>query len=123
MKRGSAIINSSSIAGYAGNPKLSDYSSSKGAIVTMTRSLAQQLAPRGIRVNSVAPGIIWTPLQPATKGNAAEDVEDLGKEQAPMGRAGMPVEVAGAYVFLAGPLGSYCTGSVVHVTGGLEVQS
>jgi len=122
MKRGSTIINTGSVAGYMGNPELCDYSSTKGAISTFTRSLAQQLAPKGIRVNSVAPGIIWTPLQPATKGNPTEAMDALGVGEAPLQRPGMPVEVAGAYVFLASPLGSYTTGTTIHVTGGLENQ-
>jgi NAD(P)-dependent dehydrogenase (short-subunit alcohol dehydrogenase family) len=122
MKRGGAIVNSSSIAAYMGNPQLVDYSSTKGAIATFTRSLAQQQAPKGIRVNAVAPGIIWTPLQPATKGNPAENMNNLGVEAAPLQRPGMPIEVATAYVFLASPLGSYFTGEVIHGTGGLEMQ-
>lgn len=122
MKRGSSIINSCSIAGYAGNPNAVDYSSTKGAIATFTRSLAQQQAKNGIRVNAVAPGIIWTPLQPATKGNPPEAMKQIGVEDAPLGRPGMPIEVAGAYVFLASPLGSYFTGEVIHGTGGLEMQ-
>ncbi|KAI4151782.1 MAG: hypothetical protein LQ340_003306 [Diploschistes diacapsis] len=122
MKRGSAIVNSCSIAGYMGNPQLVDYSSTKGAIATFTRSLAQQQAPNGIRVNAVAPGIIWTPLQPATKNNPPENMKNLGVGTAPLNRPGMPVEVAGAYVFLASPLGSYFTGEVIHGSGGLEMQ-
>ncbi|KEF59573.1 oxidoreductase [Exophiala aquamarina CBS 119918] len=122
MKRGSSIINASSVAAYLGNPQLVDYSSTKGAIATFTRSLAQQQAPKGIRVNAVAPGIIWTPLQPATKGNAAENMDSHGVESASLQRPGMPVEVAAAYVFLASPLGSYFTGEVIHGTGGLEMQ-
>ncbi|EXJ63394.1 oxidoreductase [Cladophialophora psammophila CBS 110553] len=122
MKRGSSIVNSSSVAAYMGNPQLLDYSSTKGAITTFTRSLAQQLAPRGIRVNAVAPGIIWTPLQPATKGNPPEAMSALGVKEAPLQRPGMPVEMATAYVFLASPLGSYFTGETVHGTGGLEMQ-
>ncbi|OAG42839.1 hypothetical protein AYO21_02790 [Fonsecaea monophora] len=96
MKRGSSIVNSSSVAAYMGNPQLVDYSSTKGAITTFTRSLAQQLAPKGIRVNAVAPGIIWTPLQPATKGNPPEAMSALGVEEAPLQRPGMPVEMATA---------------------------
>ena len=122
MKRGDTIVNSASVAAYMSNPTLIDYASTKGAIVAMTRGLAQQLAPKGIRVNCVAPGIIWTPLQPATKGNAAENMDSLGTGSAPLGRPGMPVEVAGAYVFLASPLGSYTTGECIHANGGLEVQ-
>jgi len=122
MKRGDCIVNSSSVAAYMGNPQLVDYSSTKGAIATFTRSLAQQQAPKGIRVNAVAPGIIWTPLQPATKGNPADAMDGLGVGMAPLPRPGMPVEVATAYVFLASPLGSYTTGEVIHVNGGIETQ-
>ncbi|KAK5145903.1 hypothetical protein LTR04_001187 [Oleoguttula sp. CCFEE 6159] len=122
MKRGSSIVNSCSVAGYMGNPQLVDYSSTKGAIATFTRSLAQQQAPKGIRVNAVAPGIIWTPLQPATKGNPAENMKGLGVGSAPLNRPGMPIEVATAYVFLASPYGNYFTGEVIHGTGGIEMQ-
>ncbi|GAB7353566.1 hypothetical protein MBLNU459_g3996t2 [Dothideomycetes sp. NU459] len=122
MKRGSSVINSSSVAAYMGNPELVDYSATKGAITTFTRSLAQQQAPKGIRINAVAPGIIWTPLQPATKGNAPETMKGLGVGEAPLNRPGMPIEVATAYVFLASPLGSYFTGETIHGTGGLEMQ-
>jgi len=122
MKRGSSIINSSSVAAYMGNPQLVDYSSTKGAIATFTRSLAQQQAPKGIRVNAVAPGIIWTPLQPATKGNPKDAMKGLGVDEAPLQRPGMPVEIATAYVFLASPYGSYFTGEVLHGTGGIEMQ-
>ncbi|KAL0264434.1 hypothetical protein SLS55_000384 [Diplodia seriata] len=122
MKRGDCIVNSSSVAAYMGNPQLVDYSSTKGAITTFTRSLAQQQAKHGIRVNAVAPGIIWTPLQPATKGNPPEVMKGLGVGEAPLNRPGMPVECATAYVFLASPYGSYFSGETVHATGGLEVQ-
>ncbi|EMC98127.1 hypothetical protein BAUCODRAFT_105180 [Baudoinia panamericana UAMH 10762] len=122
MKRGDSIVNSTSVAAYMGNPQLVDYSSTKGAIATFTRSLAQQQASKGIRVNGVAPGIIWTPLQPATKGNPADAMEGLGVGMAPLPRPGMPIEVATAYVFLASPLGSYTTGEVIHVNGGIEMQ-
>lgn len=122
MKRGDCIVNSSSVAAYMSNPMLVDYASTKAGLVSFTRGLAQQLAPQGIRVNAVAPGIIWTPLQPATKGNPPENMEALGVQEAPLGRPGMPVEVATAYVFLASPLGSYTTGECIHVTGGLEMQ-
>ncbi|KAL9109686.1 MAG: hypothetical protein Q9227_005724 [Pyrenula ochraceoflavens] len=122
MKRGSSIINTCSVAGYMGNPTLVDYSSTKGAIATFTRSLAQQQAQKGIRVNAVAPGIIWTPLQPATKGQDPSNLKGLGVGQAPLSRPGMPIEIATAYVFLASPYGTYFTGEVLHGTGGLEMQ-
>ncbi|KAK4539833.1 hypothetical protein LTR36_010294 [Oleoguttula mirabilis] len=122
MKRGDCIVNSSSVAAYMGNPQLVDYSSTKGAIATFTRSLAQQQAGKGIRVNAVAPGIIWTPLQPATKGNPDEAMEKLGVNMMPLQRPGMPIEVATAYIFLASPLGSYTTGETIHVNGGIETQ-
>lgn len=122
MPRGSSIINSGSVAGYMGNPQLVDYSSTKGAIHSFTRALGQQQAPKGIRVNAVAPGIIWTPLQPATKGVPADMLKGIGVQEAPMGRPGMPVECATAYIFLASPWGSYTLGESIHVTGALEVQ-
>ena len=122
MKRGSCIINSCSVAAFMGNPQLVDYSSTKGAIVTFTRALAQQQAPNGIRVNSVAPGIIWTPLQSATKGVTPDMLKGLGLNEAPLGRPGMPVEMGTAYVFLASPLASYFTGETMHGNGGIEVQ-
>jgi len=122
MKRGANIVNSASVAAYMGNPQLVDYSSTKGAIVTFTRSLAQQQGPHGIRVNAVAPGIIWTPLQPATKNNPPEAMQKLGVGMSPLPRPGMPVEVATAYVFLASPLGSFTTGETIHVNGGIETQ-
>ncbi|KAK8160587.1 short chain dehydrogenase/ reductase-like protein [Phyllosticta citrichinensis] len=122
MKRGSSIVNSTSVAAYMGNPQLVDYSSTKGAIATFTRALAQQQAKHGIRVNAVAPGIIWTPLQPATKGAPEEAMKGLGVGKEPLNRPGMPVEVATAYVFLASPYGSYFTGEVLHSNGGIEMQ-
>ncbi|KAI7282550.1 NAD(P)-binding protein [Hortaea werneckii] len=122
MKRGDSIVNSTSVASYMGNPQLVDYASTKGAITQFTKSLAQQQASKGIRINGVAPGIIWTPLQPATKGNPPEVMETIGVNMEPLQRPGMPVECAMAYVFLASPMGSYTTGEVIHVNGGLEVQ-
>ncbi|CAO2649653.1 Nn.00g070380.m01.CDS01 [Neocucurbitaria sp. VM-36] len=122
MKRGDTIVNSSSVAAYMSNPSLLDYASTKGAIATFTRGLAQQQAKNGIRVNAVAPGIIWTPLQPATKGNPVDAMDSLGVGACPLNRPGMPVEMATAYVYLASPLGSYCTGEVIHGSGGIEMQ-
>jgi NAD(P)-dependent dehydrogenase (short-subunit alcohol dehydrogenase family) len=116
LQSGSAIINTTSVNAYLGNAQLMDYSSTKGAIVAFTRSLAQNLVQKGIRVNAVAPGPIWTPLIPATF--PAEQVEKFGS-QVPMKRAGQPSEVAPAYVFLASEIdSSYITGQVIHVNGG-----
>ena len=103
---------------YAGSPQLIDYSSTKGAIVSFTRSLSQSLIERGIRVNAVAPGPIWTPLIPATM--PAEEVASFGG-QTPLGRAGQPAELAPAYVFLASQESSYITGERIGVTGGMPL--
>lgn len=113
LKKGSSIINSTSVTAYRGSEHLLDYSSTKGAIVTFTRSLSTMLAKKGIRVNGVAPGPIWTPLIVST----FKKVSDFGKET-PMGRAGQPSEVAPAYVFLASTDSSYITGQIIHVNGG-----
>jgi NAD(P)-dependent dehydrogenase (short-subunit alcohol dehydrogenase family) len=113
LQKGDSIINTTSITSYRGSEHLMDYSATKGAITTFTRSLSQNLAKEGIRVNAVAPGPIWTPLIPAT----LEEVGDFGKDQ-PMGRLGQPSEVAPAYVFLASEDGSYITGQTIHVNGG-----
>lgn len=110
---GDAIINTGSVTSYRGSDHLLDYSSTKGAIVSFTRSLSAQLAKKNIRVNGVAPGPIWTPLIPAT----FDDVSDFGQDT-PMGRAGQPSEVAPAYVFLACEDSSYITGQFIHVNGG-----
>lgn len=115
MKEGAAIINTTSVTAYRGSPHLVDYSSTKGAIVSFTRSLSGALAEKGIRVNAVAPGPIWTPLIPATFGE--EKVAEFGKK-VPMKRPGEPNEVAPAYVFLASEDASYMTGQVLHVNGG-----
>jgi len=111
-----AIVNTTSITAYQGSPSLLDYSSTKGAIVAFTRSLADSLAQQQIRVNAVAPGPIWTPLIPATMPE--EQVKSFGQDT-PMGRPGQPFELAPSYVFLASTIdSSYLTGQVIHVDGG-----
>lgn len=119
LKEGSSIINTTSVTAYQGNPQLLDYSSTKGAIVAFTRSLAKSLVEKGIRVNGVAPGPIWTPLIPSTF--PAEKVESFGK-QVPMQRAGQPEEVAPSYVFLASSDASYMSGQILHPNGGTVVN-
>lgn len=116
---GGAIINTTSITAYKGNPVLLDYSASKGAIVSFTRSLAMNLSERGIRVNAVAPGPIWTPLIPSTfdEGSVAHFGGDT-----PMGRPGQPSELAPAYVYLASQDASYVSGQVLHVNGGVVLN-
>jgi NAD(P)-dependent dehydrogenase (short-subunit alcohol dehydrogenase family) len=116
---GSAIVNTASVAAYKGNPQLVDYSATKGAIVSFTRALAQQLVERGIRVNAVAPGPIWTPLIPASFG--PEEAASQGAD-VPMKRSGQPAEVAPAFVYLASDQSSYVTGQTLHVNGGLVVN-
>ena len=116
---GAAIINSTSVTAYQGNPSLVDYSATKGAIVAFTRALSQQLIGRGIRVNAVAPGPIWTPLIPATFPPDA--VESFGTNT-PMGRPGQPDEVAPCYVFLASGDASYIAGQVLHPNGGQVIN-
>jgi NAD(P)-dependent dehydrogenase (short-subunit alcohol dehydrogenase family) len=115
MQPGARIINTASVTAYRGSPHLLDYSSTKGAIVAFTRSLSQQLAERGIHVNAVAPGPIWTPLIPASF--SADNVATFGTD-VPLGRAGQPDEVAPCYVFLASDESSYMTGQVMHPNGG-----
>lgn len=116
LKAGSAIINSTSVTMYEGSGGLLDYSSTKGAITAFTRSLSENLVGRGIRVNAVAPGPIWTPLNPCG-GMPAENIPGFGKGT-PMGRAGEPNEVAPSYLFLACEDASYMSGQVLHPNGG-----
>ncbi|WP_436536015.1 SDR family oxidoreductase [Actinoplanes sp. HUAS TT8] len=115
LKPGSAIINTASIQAYQSSPQLLDYATTKAGIVAFTKALGADLAEKGIRVNAVAPGPIWTPLIPATM--PAEKVESFGADT-PMGRAGQPAELAPAYVFFASQESSYVTGEVLGVTGG-----
>jgi NAD(P)-dependent dehydrogenase (short-subunit alcohol dehydrogenase family) len=120
LEKGATIINTTSVTAYRGSPALIDYSATKGAIVTFTRSLSQALVEKGIRVNAVAPGPIWTPLIPATF--PGEKVETFGSDT-PMGRAGQPEEVAPSFVFLASDDSSYMTGQVLHPNGGEVVNT
>ena len=120
LKKGGSIINTTSITAYEGHKTLLDYSATKGAIVTFTRSLSLALVDKGIRVNAVAPGPIWTPLIPASFD--AEKVAQHGSSSE-MERAGQPNEVAPCFVFLASPEASYITGQVLHANGGVIVGS
>ena len=120
LRAGSAIINTTSVTAYKGSPQLLDYSATKGAIVAFTRSLSQSLVEKGIRVNAIAPGPIWTPLIPATFDE--EKVSQFGADT-PMQRAGQPSEVAPSYVFLASADASYMSGQVLHVNGGEVTNS
>ncbi|MFL9824565.1 SDR family oxidoreductase [Rhodoplanes sp. SY1] len=120
LGEGASIVNTTSVTAYKGNKTLIDYASTKGAIVSFTRSLAQALAEKRIRVNAVAPGPIWTPLIPATF--EPERVEQHGAS-VPLGRVGQPNEVASCHVFLASREAAYMTGQVLHPNGGTPVDS
>lgn len=119
LQEGSTIINCTSVTAYKGSPELLDYSSTKGAIVAFTRSLSMSLIEKGIRVNAVAPGPIWTPLIPSTF--PAEKVDEFGQD-VPMGRPGQPEEVASSFLFLASDDASYMSGQVLHPNGGTVIN-
>ena len=119
LKKGAAIVNCTSVTSFQGEPELLDYSSTKGAITSFTRALSQQLVGEGIRVNAVAPGPIWTPLNPSG-GASPEKLKDFGKKTK-MGRPGQPNEVAPAFLFLACEDASYMSGQVLHPNGGEAV--
>ncbi|MFD4367005.1 SDR family oxidoreductase [Rhodococcus sp. NPDC058521] len=117
LPAGATIVNTTSIEAYQPSPLLLDYASTKAAINNFTKGLATQLAETGVRVNAVAPGPIWTPLQPSD-GQPKEKLPEFGKST-PLGRAGQPTELAPAYVFLASPESSYVVGATIHVDGGM----
>ncbi|WVQ80512.1 hypothetical protein IAT38_002617 [Cryptococcus sp. DSM 104549] len=117
LKRGGAIVNTSSVTAFKGSPQMLDYSSTKGAIVTFTRSMAVQLAPRGIRVNAVCPGPVYTPLQPASR--PPDNMENWTLGGTPLhGRASMPAEMGPSYVFLASADSNAMTGHLIHINNG-----
>jgi len=120
LRRGAAIVNCTSVTMYQGSKELLDYSSTKGAITAFTRSLSENLVGEGIRVNAVAPGPIWTPLNPSG-GASPEKLEHFG-ENTPMGRPGQPNEVAPSFLFLACDDSSYMSGQVLHPNGGTVVN-
>ena len=120
MKKGSSIINTASITAYRGNQELMDYSSTKGAIVSFTRALSGSLVKKGIRVNAVAPGPVWTPLIPASFDE--KKVSEFGKNT-PIGRVAQPVEIAPSFVFLASNDGAFFTGQVLHPNGGSVINT
>lgn len=123
LKESDSIINTASITAYNGEKKLIDYSSTKGAIVSLTRSLSLSLADKKIRVNAVAPGPVWTPLIPASY--SASEVKTFGTytSKVPIGRAGQPFEIAPAYLYLASDDSRYVSGQVIHVNGGAITES
>ncbi|MGE3745146.1 MAG: SDR family oxidoreductase [Sphingomonadaceae bacterium] len=120
LKSGAAIINCTSVTMYQGSKELLDYSSTKGAITAFTRSLSENMVSEGIRVNAVAPGPIWTPLNPS--GGASEEKMEHFGESTPMGRPGQPNEVAPSFLFLACDDASYMSGQVLHPSGGIVVN-
>ncbi|RYY55390.1 MAG: glucose 1-dehydrogenase [Chitinophagaceae bacterium] len=120
LKEGASIINTASVTAFKGNPDLIDYSSTKGAIIGFTRALSGSLAEKGIRVNAVAPGPVWTPLIPATF--EPEKVAEFGQDT-PLGRPAQPVEIAGSYVFLASDESNFITGQTIHPNGGSVVNT
>ncbi|WP_066186049.1 SDR family oxidoreductase [Gracilibacillus timonensis] len=119
LSEGGTIINTTSVTAYEGNPTLIDYSSTKGAIVSFTRALSNELSGKGIRINAVAPGPIWTPLIPATFNK--KQVDDFGGDT-PMKRPGQPSELGPAYVYLASQDSSYMSGQTLHINGGKVVN-
>jgi NAD(P)-dependent dehydrogenase (short-subunit alcohol dehydrogenase family) len=119
LKKGACVVNTTSVTAYEGNPQLIDYSSTKGAMVAFTRALSKSVAKKGIRVNAVAPGPIWTPLIPSTF--PPDKVEEFGTDT-PLGRVGQPDEVAACFLFLASEDSSYMTGQVLHPNGGRVVN-
>jgi len=118
MKPGASIVNTTSVQAKTGTKSMLVYAATKGAIASLTIALSNLLAPQGIRVNCVAPGPIWTPIQPIAKN--PEEIEQLGKSM-PLGRAGQPAELAGAFVLLASDAGSYMSGALIPVTGGVPM--
>lgn len=122
LKAGASIINTTSINSFIGNPMLVDYTATKGAIDGFTRALSQRLIDREIRVNQIAPGPIWTPLQPATIGRHDPQMLEGFGSQMPMGRCGQPSELGPAYVYLACEDSSYVSGQTIHINGGKVVN-
>ncbi len=120
LKEGASIINTTSITAYKGDETLIDYSATKGAIVSLTRSLSMSLIKRGIRVNAVAPGPVWTPLIPSSF--SPQEVEKFGQDT-PIGRAAQPFELAPTYVYLASDDSAYVSGQVLHINGGVITES
>ena len=118
MKPGASIVNTTSVQAKTASKSMLIYAATKGAIVSLTIGLSNLLAPQGIRVNCVAPGPVWTPIQPIAKD--AEGIETLGQD-VPLGRAGQPAELAGAFVLLASDAGSYMSGALIPVTGGVPM--